>query len=59
MRLQKQLSRKVSGTTYPKYVLVVPPKIIEKAKLKGGDELEVEIDGKKIIISPKRKQIPS
>jgi hypothetical protein len=55
MRLQKQLSRKVDGIVYPKYVVVLPPKIVEQAKMKGGEELDITVMGKKITIEPKRK----
>lgn len=50
MKLQKQMSRKVGNTEYAKWVLVIPPKIIEEAKLKEGEELKATIKGEKIII---------
>ena len=50
MRLQKQLSRRTKGKVYPKYVAVIPPKIVQEAKLKEGDELRVEVKNRKIII---------
>jgi len=43
MKLQKQLSRKVKDVEYAKWVLVIPPNIIEKLKWKEGQELEAEI----------------
>lgn len=55
MKLQKQLSRKVGNTAYPKYVIVLPPKVVEEAKIKEGEELEIQVAGKKITISPKQK----
>lgn len=42
MQLQKQLGKKVGGKIYPKYVVVIPPELIEKAELKEGDKLEGE-----------------
>jgi antitoxin component of MazEF toxin-antitoxin module len=42
MKLQKQLSRKVGNITYPKYVVVIPPQIIEEVGFKEGDELEAK-----------------
>ena len=42
MKIQKQISKKVNGKTYHKYVVVIPEEIIKKAGLKEGDELEVE-----------------
>lgn len=52
MKLQKQLSRKVKGVDYPKYVLVVPPDKIKKLGWKAGKELEIEVKNGKLIISP-------
>ena len=51
MYLQKQLSKKVGDKEYSKYVLVIPPSIIEKIKWKGGDELSIEIKEEKLIIN--------
>jgi len=53
MKLQKQLSRKVGNKEYPKYVAVIPPKIVEEAKLKEGQELEVSVKNGKIILEKK------
>lgn len=53
MRLQKQLSRKVGSKVYPKYVAVIPPKIIEKAGIMEGQDLDVVVKDGKIIISKK------
>jgi len=50
MKLQKQLSRKVDGKEYPKYVLVIPPKIIKQLNWRTGDKLEIEIKENKLII---------
>lgn len=53
MKLQKQLSKRTSKKDYPKYVVVIPTKHIEKAGFKGGDDLEVE--SKKGEIKVRRK----
>ncbi|MBW2976927.1 AbrB/MazE/SpoVT family DNA-binding domain-containing protein [Candidatus Woesearchaeota archaeon] len=50
MYLQKQLSKKIGNKEYAKWVLVVPPKIIEKLGWKAGEELEAEIKGSRLII---------
>ncbi len=50
MRLQKQLSKKIGDKEYAKYVIVVPPKTIDKLKWKEGEELEAEVKGDKLII---------
>ena len=50
MKLQKQMSRKIGNTEYAKWVLVIPPKIVEEAKLKEGEELKIEVKNNKLII---------
>ena len=50
MRLQKQVSRKIGDKKYSKWVLVIPSEIIEKASLKEGDDLSVDVDNKKRIV---------
>ena len=50
MYLQKQLSKKVGDKEYAKWVIVVPPKLIDKLGWKAGEELEAEIKGDKLII---------
>ena len=39
VKLQKQLSRKVNEKRYPKYVITIPPKHVEKLGWKEGEEL--------------------
>ena len=56
MKLQEQLSRKVKGKTYPKYVLTVPPKNIETLGWQKGTELEVCIEGNKLVVKPKEEK---
>ena len=53
MKLQKQLSRKSGDKIYPKYVTVIPPKIIEEAGLKEGQELKVKVVNGKIVLEKK------
>lgn len=50
MQLQKQMSRKIGNTEYAKYVIVIPPKIVEELKWKDKQELTFKIQGKKLII---------
>lgn len=54
MKLQKQLSRKAKGKSYPKYVMTIPPKDIEELGWQKGMELEVCIKENKLIIQPKQ-----
>ena len=53
MKLQKQLSRKIGGKEYPKYVVTIPPKDIEKLGWKEGIELEALTKEDRIILKPK------
>jgi antitoxin component of MazEF toxin-antitoxin module len=55
VKLQKQLSRKIKGKSYPKYVMTIPPKNIEELGWEKGMELEVCISNNKLIIQPKEK----
>jgi len=50
VKLQKQLSRKVGNVEYDKWVLVVPPNVIEELKWKEGQELKVEIKETKLVV---------
>jgi len=50
MYLQKQLSKKIGDKEYAKWVLVVPPKLVEKLGWKMKEKLEAEVKGDKLII---------
>lgn len=54
MKLQKQLSRRVDNKEYPKYVVTIPPKDIEKVGWREGEELRAEIQDGKLIIMRKK-----
>ena len=56
MRLQKHLNRKVENKEYAKYVVVIPPEHIEKLGWEEGQNLEPEVKGKKLVISPKPEE---
>jgi hypothetical protein len=51
-RLQKQLSRKVEGKAYPKYVITLPPKLVNELSWKEGIKLNATAKNGKIILSP-------
>jgi antitoxin component of MazEF toxin-antitoxin module len=53
MRLQKHFSRKVGDKEYAKYVVVIPPEHIDELQWKEGQELEPQVQGKKLIILAK------
>lgn len=50
MKLIKQWSRDYGETEYHKYLIVLPSKIIKQLGWKGGETLETEIKGDKLII---------
>jgi antitoxin component of MazEF toxin-antitoxin module len=56
MRLQKHLNRKTENKEYAKYVVVIPPEHIDKLGWEEGQELEPEVKGKKLVISPKEDE---
>jgi antitoxin component of MazEF toxin-antitoxin module len=53
MRLQKHFARKVGNKEYSKYVVVIPPESIEKLEWEEGQELEPQVKGRSLVISPK------
>lgn len=53
MKLQKQLSRKVKGKEYPKYVITIPPKKVEEIGWKEGTELVAVVKNSQLILSMK------
>ena len=53
MKLAKERSREYKGKTYYKYLVFVPNKIRKKLGWDAGDELEVEVEKKKLIIGKK------
>ncbi len=50
MRLIKQKGRDYGDKEYFKFIVVIPNKIIEKLGWKGGEDLEAEVKGDKIVI---------
>lgn len=52
MKLQKQLSRKVEGKEYPKWVVTIPPDKIKEVGWKEGMELRVSVEKQKIVLKP-------
>lgn len=55
MKLQKQLSRHFAGKEYPKWVVVLPPKIVRELGWKEGLELRGEVDGRALRLVPATK----
>ena len=53
MKLQKQLSRKTEKKEYPKWIVVIPPILINKLKWKAGEDLEAETKEDRLVIKKK------
>ena len=51
MKILKVKSRKYKGKQYHKYRINIPESILQEADLKEGDELDVEVKDKKIVLS--------
>lgn len=55
MKLQKQLSRKVQGKKYPKYVVTISPKQVEALGWTEGEELDGTVRDDNFVITRKKK----
>jgi len=55
MILQRQLSRKVGDVEYFKWIVTIPPMIIDEIGWKEGESLDMEVvDGKVVIKKDER-----
>jgi len=54
MKLQKQLSRRVGKTDYPKWVVTIPPSIVKEVGWKEGETLEARLEKNRLILFPKK-----
>jgi len=52
LKLQKQTNRKVGAKVYDKYVVVIPPGIVQKAGWLNGITLHFKVIGDAVTISP-------
>ena len=50
MRLIHQKSRDYKGKSYYKFLIVIPSKIVKALGWKGGEDLEAEVKGDKLVI---------
>lgn len=53
MKLQKRFLREVNKKKYYKFMINIPPELVEKAKLKEGDELKAVVKKGEIILKRK------
>lgn len=56
MRLQKHKTRKTDSKEHSKYMIVISHEHIEELGWEEGQELEPEVKGKKLLISPKEME---
>ncbi len=54
MKILKEKSRSYKGTDYYKFKINIPEVKLHQAKLKDGDELDIEIRDEMIILKKKR-----
>lgn len=45
VKLQKQLGRRYGGKDYAKWLVVIPPNLVDKLGWAEGEELDPQIDG--------------
>ena len=57
MKLQKQVSRKTKDKTYVKWVITIPPNVIQEMGWDEGLELSKTISKNSLILSPKKNKI--
>jgi bifunctional DNA-binding transcriptional regulator/antitoxin component of YhaV-PrlF toxin-antitoxin module len=50
MKLQKQAAYKYKDKTHHKYVIIIPENIVNELGWKEGQELNIKIEGKKLVM---------
>ncbi len=55
MKLQKQLSRRYGGKDYAKWLVVIPPNVVDKLGWTEGEDLEPRIEGRELMLKRARK----
>ena len=55
MKLQKRLSRRVGKKEYAKWIITIPPAIVEKLAWNADQELEAQISESNLIIKKSEK----
>lgn len=53
MKLQRQVAYKYKDKTHYKYVVVIPQDVIADLGWEAGQELEIDIEGPRLIIEEK------
>jgi bifunctional DNA-binding transcriptional regulator/antitoxin component of YhaV-PrlF toxin-antitoxin module len=55
VHLQKQLSRRYGGKDYAKWLVVIPPNVVDKLGWAEGEELEARVEGHQLNLKRVRK----
>ena len=55
MKLQKQLSRRYGGKDYAKWLVVIPPNVVDKLGWAEGEDLEPRVAGRELKLKRARK----
>lgn len=55
MKLQKQLSRRYGGKDYAKWLVVIPPNVVDKLGWNEGEDLEPRVEGHGLHLKRARK----
>jgi len=53
MKLQRQISRKTETRAYEKWNLTLPAEMIRELGWNAGDEIEIKLDNKRVILNKK------
>ena len=54
MKILKEKSREYKGQSYYKFKVNIPEVKLHQARLKAGDELEIEVKNEEIILKKKK-----
>ncbi len=56
MKLQKQLAYEYKGKQYFKHVLVVPDDTVKELGWNGGQDLEIRVENRRLIVEAKKQK---
>lgn len=56
MKLQKQLSRRFRGKEYPKWVIVLPPEVVNDLGWKEGQDLSAAVERGSLLLRAVRSR---
>ena len=56
MRLIRQVSRYVGDNEYAKWIVIIPPSVVEELEWKEGQELESRAKGRTLVVKPQKER---